>query len=196
MWFYWLHVMVRKRRESRGIDVGTQTQEVDAWTQTTDGDFRILNSSAVREKGEKVSAIMAASRVASSTRRLCLRYKFFFYIAIFLIGMQLFLAWNFYSFNQEEMKKLEVWQRRVEALENKHQVCYGFQLFTNFFGHMCQHETLFLMISVVFWVLIFYLNNVHNIGSIKRISRRARAQAIGQVEGSTYHWHDHDHACP
>ncbi len=147
--------MVRKRRESRGIDVGTQTREVDAWTQTTDGDFRILNSSAVRGKGEKISAIMAASRVASSTRRLCLRYKFFFYVAIFLICMQLFLAWNFYSFNQEEMKKLEVWQRRVEALENKHQVCYGFSTFTNFFfGHMCQHVTLFILLSNVLGVVL------------------------------------------
>ncbi|XP_067673821.1 xylosyltransferase oxt-like [Haliotis asinina] len=39
---------------------------------------------------------MAASRVASS-RRLCARYKFFFYIAVLMLGLQLFLGYSFYN---------------------------------------------------------------------------------------------------
>lgn len=70
--------------------------------------------------GVNDGAKMAASRV-SSARRLCHRYKYFFYIAIFLVLTQLYLAYNFYYINQEELTKLNDWKKRVERLEKVHE---------------------------------------------------------------------------
>ncbi|KAK7507681.1 hypothetical protein BaRGS_00001616 [Batillaria attramentaria] len=39
---------------------------------------------------------MAASR-AVSTRRLCSRYKYFFYVAAVILGLQIFLGYSFYT---------------------------------------------------------------------------------------------------
>lgn len=48
------------------------------------------------ELEKRLRRVMAASRIASS-RRLCVRYQFFFYIAILMLGLQLFLGYSFYS---------------------------------------------------------------------------------------------------
>ena len=80
-------------------------------------------NSSSQLSGDPVSSKMAASRVGSSTRRLCQRYRIFFYVAIFLVSMQLFLAWNFYTFNLEEVRRLEEWEERLKMLESKHKVC-------------------------------------------------------------------------
>lgn len=52
---------------------------------------------------------MAASRIASNSR-LCFKYKYFFYVTLFILGVQLFLGYNFYSMNQKELDKLQQWR--------------------------------------------------------------------------------------
>lgn len=44
---------------------------------------------------------MAGPRVVS-TRRLCSRYKYSFYIAIVILGIQAFLGYSFYSIKEQE----------------------------------------------------------------------------------------------
>ena len=84
-----------------------------------DGATEEMLSTRRLKEGTEVSSDMAASRMG----RVCLRYRLFFYAAVFLIAMQLFLAWNFYAFNLEEMKKSEELKRRLDILESKHKVC-------------------------------------------------------------------------
>ena len=67
-----------------------------------------------------VSSNMAASRVASASRRLCLRYQLFFFVVFFLLVIQLYLAFSFWTYSQQEMDKLEAWKKRVERLEEEH----------------------------------------------------------------------------
>lgn len=58
---------------------------------------------------------MAASRIASNSR-LCFKYKFFFYIVILILGVQLLLVYNFYSMNQKELDKLQQGRSDVKGL--------------------------------------------------------------------------------
>ena len=52
--------------------------------------------------------------------RLCRKYQIFFYIAGILVSLQMYLAYSFWSFNQQELKQLGEWKKRVEKLEKHH----------------------------------------------------------------------------
>ena len=64
---------------------------------------------------------MAASKVFTG-RKLCKRYQLFFYVALALVGMQMYLAYTFYSMSQNESMKANEWKRRVEQLEEEHKI--------------------------------------------------------------------------
>ncbi len=70
---------------------------------------------------------MAASRVgargAGGNMLLLKRYRFFFYVSVILISIQLFLAWNFYSFNEEELNRLHRVEKKLEEIERERKVC-------------------------------------------------------------------------
>ena len=65
-------------------------------------------------------AAASRSRVQLVTKKLCFRYQLFFFIIFFLLASQLYIAFSFWSHQQEELRTLEHWKKRVEVLEKVH----------------------------------------------------------------------------
>ena len=56
---------------------------------------------------------MAASRI-NSPFNMFKRYKIFFYFCFAIVAVQLFLGYSFYNMNQDEIKRIEAWQNRID----------------------------------------------------------------------------------
>ena len=88
--------------------------------------FRIIRNTVAKPFRVVAQFTMAVSNMGCG-RKSYKRYKFFFYTAGFIVVMQLYMGYSFYSMNQsdlEEIRKAETRKRNIEINFNKTKITH------------------------------------------------------------------------